>query len=297
MSGYNNEQLDRLEPAYLASLGLQQAPFTSVHEDKFLYLDAERDQRDNMLHHLIQYSNLLLIVTGECGMGKTSLLQHFVNTANEEWSLCKVQANTMMDAHQLLASIARNFGLQVSNQPASVLQETLYQYLVTIQRNGQIPILLVDDAHELPKDALETLFTLADTETSEDNLLRIILFCEPQIEIMLESPAIQPLRERITHTIDIPAFNEEQTAEYIKHRLAVCGFTGASPFQPKDIKKIFKVSRGIPAHINELAHLHLNGEKYITSEPYRPFTLNPDLNNFKIEQQSRQYFSNLTTIH
>ena len=267
MSGHNNKQLDRLEPAYMASLGLQQAPFTSVHEDKFLYLDAERDQRDNMLHHLIQHSNLLLIVSGEHGMGKTSLLQRFVNTANEEWSLCKVQANTMMDAHQLLASIARNFGLQVSNQPASVLQETLYQYLVTIQRNGQIPILLVDDAHELPKDALETLFTLADTETSEDNLLRIILFCEPQIEIMLESPAIQPLRERITHTIDIPAFNEEQTAEYIKHRLAVCGFTGASPFQPKDIKRIFKVSRGIPAHINELAHLHLNGEKYITSEP------------------------------
>lgn len=266
MSDYNKNQLDRIEPAYMASLGLQQAPFTSAHEDKFLYLDAERDQCDNMLHHLTQYSNLLLIVTGDRGMGKTSLLQHFKQTSSEDWSLCEVQANAMMDAHQLLASIAQGFGLQVSTQPAHVLQETLYQYLATIQRNGQIPILLVDDAHELPKDSLETLFTLADTETGEDNLLRIILFCEPQIDIMLESPAIQPLRERITHTIDIPAFSEEQTAEYIKHRMAVSGFTGTSPFQPKDIKKIYKVSQGIPARINELAHLHLNGEEYTSPE-------------------------------
>jgi DamX protein len=84
---------------------------------------------------------------------------------------------------------------------------------------------------------------------------------------MLESPAIQPLRERITHTIEIPAFNEEQTAEYIKHRMAVSGFTGASPFQPKDIKKIYKLSHGIPARINELAHLHLSGETAVAIEP------------------------------
>ena len=264
MSGYTN---DHLGADYMPGLGLHQAPFTSTHEDKFLYLDAERQQCNDMLQHSIQHSNLLLVVTGEHGMGKTSLLQHFLKTAHGDWSLSVVQANTMMDAHQLLASIAQGFGLQVSSQPASVLQETLYQYLTTIQRNGRAPVLLIDDAHELPKDSLEALFTLADTETGEDNLLRIIMFCEPQIEIMLESPAIQPLSERITHTIHLPAFNEEQTAEYIKHRLAVCGFTGASPFQPKDINKIFKISQGIPARINELAHLHLLGEEYAIPEP------------------------------
>lgn len=267
MSGYNNETLDRLEPSYMSGLALNKAPFTSAHQDEFFYMDAERDQRDNMLHHLTQYSNLLLIVTGERGIGKSSLLKRFVDTANDEWSVCEVQANAMMDAHQLLANIARGFGLQVTNQPAAVLQDTLYQYLVTIQRNDQVPILVVDDAHELPKDALETLFTLADAETGDGNLLRIILFCEPQIEIMLESPSIQPLRERITHTMDIPPFSEEQTAEYIKHRLAVSGFTGTSPFKPKDIKKIYKVSHGVPARINELAHLHLSGEDYAPAEP------------------------------
>jgi DamX protein len=173
----------------------------------------------------------------------------------------------MMDAHQLLAAIANGFGLQVTDQPATVLQDMLYQYLVTIKRNDQVPVLFIDDAHELPRDALETLFTLADTETGEGSLLRIILFCEPQIEIMLESPSIQPLRKRITHTINIPAFNEEQTAEYIKHRMAVSGFTGTSPFKPSDIQKIFQVSHGVPARINELAHLHLLSEEYGATDP------------------------------
>lgn len=267
MSGYHSEQPNHIEPVYLAGLGLNQAPFTSEHLDEFIYLDDDRHQRFNTIQQLAQGSNTLLLITGEHGVGKTSLLERFTNTVDDSWSICKVQANTMMDAHQLLANIARGFGLQVTNQPATVLQDTLYQYLVTIQHNGQVPFLVIDDAHELPKDALQTLFTLADAESGEGNLLRIILFCEPQIEIMLESPSIKPLRDRITHTIDIPPFNEEQTAEYLKHRLAVSGFTGTSPFQPREIKKIYEVSHGIPARINELAHMHLNGEVYASTDP------------------------------
>lgn len=267
MSGYNNERPDQNEPGYLSALGLNQAPFSSAHQDEFIYLNDEGKQRDATLQQLIQHGNLLLVITGEHGAGKTSLLKRFITTAMNNWSVSHVQANTMMDAHQLLASIARGFGLQVADQPATILQDTLYQFLVTIQQNDQVPVLLIDDAHELPRDALETLFTLADTETGEGSLLRIILFCEPQIEIMLESASIQPLRKRITHTLDIPALNEEQTAEYIKHRLAVSGFTGTSPFKPGDIKKIYQVSHGIPARINELAHLHLLSEEYGMTDP------------------------------
>lgn len=254
MTSYNTQQLEQLDPPYLDQYGLKQAPFSNVHEDRFMYVDAERAQRLNMLLHLTQYSNLLLIVTAEHGGGKTSLMQRFMLSADDEWQLCQVNANTMMDADQLLMQIAEGFKLtHIPHDPDS-LQATLYEHLAKLQRDSKVPILIIDDAHELPKDALEALFHLADAEAGNGNLLRSILFCEPQIETMLTAKAIQPLRERITHTMDIPALNEEQTAEYIKHRLAVCGFDGASPFSPKAIKKIHKLAQGIPARINEAAH-------------------------------------------
>ncbi len=264
MANYNADQLKRLEPAYLRQYGLNEAPFSTQHDDKFLYLDAERRQRLEMLSHLVQYSNLLLIVSGERGIGKTSLLRRFCQTADDAWYLCEVNANTMMDADSMLSEIARGFGLNgLPNDPGTV-QEIVFEHLKALQNDDLVPILLIDDAHELPKDALETLFYFADIEAAQGHLLRIILFCEPQIDIMLESPSIQPLRERITHTLEINALDENQTAEFIKHRMAVAGFEGASPFTPKVIQKIHKIARGIPSHICELAHLHLDDAASLT---------------------------------
>ncbi len=258
MANYDADPLKRLEPAYLRQYGLNEAPFSTQHDDNFLYLDAERHQRLEMLSHLTQYSNLLLIVTGERGIGKTSLLRRFCNNADDSWYLCEVNAHTMMDADSMLTDIARGFGLNgLPNDPGTV-QEIVFEHLKALQNDDLVPILLIDDAHELPKDALETLFYFADIEAAQGHLLRIILFCEPQIDIMLESPSIRPLRERITHTLELNPLDENQTAEFIKHRMAVAGFEGASPFTPKVIQKIHKIARGIPSHICELAHLHLD---------------------------------------
>jgi len=276
MANYDSDHLKRLEPAYLAQYGLHEAPFSTQHDDAFFFLDAERHQRLEMLTHLTQYSNLLLIVTGERGVGKTSLLRRFISNADESWYLCEVNAHTMMDADSMLSEIAGGFGLNGLPNDPTVVQEIVFEHLKALQHDNLVPILMIDDAHELPKDALETLFYFADIEAAQGHLLRIILFCEPQIDIMLESPSIRPLRERITHTLEISPLDEDQTAEFIKHRMAVAGFEGTSPFTPKVIKKIHKISRGIPSHICELAHLHLNDAASLNNvtthiDPSEPF--------------------------
>lgn len=292
MANYDSEQLKRLEPAYLAQYGLNEAPFSTQHDDTFLYLDAERHQRLEMLTHLTQYSNLLLIVTGERGIGKTSLMQRFCSNADESWYLCEVNANTMMDADSMLANIAGGFGLNGLPNDPSTVQEIVFEHLKALQQDDLVPILLIDDAHELPKDALETLFYFADIEAAQGHLLRIILFCEPQIDIMLESPSIRPLRERITHTLELNPFDEDQTAEFIKHRMAVAGFEGTSPFTPKVIKKIHKISRGIPSHICELAHLHLDDAASLNNVlDHATPAENSDFTDLDDESFSKDHFS------
>ncbi|MFP4609408.1 MAG: SPOR domain-containing protein [Thiohalophilus sp.] len=270
MSNYDDIPTLRHEPDYLADYGLQRPPFFAEHDDRFIYLDDERRQLLDMLQHLSRYSRLMLIVVGERGIGKTSIKQHFINQADECYLISDVTAHPMMDADELLSAIARGFGLLDIPASPVELQNNLYHYLAGLQQQDRMPVLLVDDAHELPRDALEALFYLADTEAGEGNLLPLVLFCEPAIEVMLESSAIQPLKERVTHHLRLAPFDEAQTAEYLRHRLAVAGLDGASPFTPRDIRAIYHSADGIPARINDAAYRLLMGIEIGERADYEP---------------------------
>ncbi len=266
MNSYNTEDLSRIEPDYLDAFGLREAPFSPRHEDRFLYVDAERAQNLNLLQHLTHYSNLLLIVQGEAGVGKTALLERFMRHTEPDWQICRITANTMMDAEQLLFEAAQGFGMQQLPEDSTELEEMLYARVATLHHNEQTPILVIDDAHQLPKDALLAIFNLADAYVNNVNLLRVILFSDPVIERIIETKEIKPLRERVTHTMELLPFDEAATAEYLKHRLAVAGFLGGSPFTPKMVKKIYRASQGIPEKINELAHQTLQSGDFATIE-------------------------------
>ena len=250
-------QLNRTEPSYLTAYGLKEAPFSSQQDDRFLYLTPSLSEQLNLLSHYTQYGNLLLMITGERGVGKSSLKQRFINTAQEEWRICEIQAHTMMDSSLLLKQVAQGFGITEPPFDASSLHEVLSEQLQYLHQSSFEPILIIDDAHELPQDSLQSLLYLAEHHSDQETALRIILFCEPEIETMLEDPSIHSLKERVTHSIDIPTLNEEETAEYLRFRLAVAGLDGTSPFTPKLINKIYKASGGLPSQINEYAHQNL----------------------------------------
>ena len=253
----NLEQLNRVEPTYLASYGLTEAPFSLQQDDRFFYLNSTITEQLGLLKHYTQYGNLLLIVTGERGIGKSSLKQRFINTAQEEWQICEIQSHTMMDASLLLKQIAHGFNITEPPLEPSALFEVLSAQLDHMRQASYVPILIIDDAHELSKDALQALLYLAENHSDQQTALRIILFCEPEIEIMLDDPAIHSLRERVTHSMEISSLDENETAEYLRHRLAVAGLDGTSPFTPTLVHKIFKASEGVPAKINEYAHQNL----------------------------------------
>lgn len=254
----NLDQLNQVKPSYLAAYGLAEAPFSLQQDDRFFYSNAALTERLDLLRHYTQYGNLLLIITGERGIGKSSLKQRFINTKQEEWQICEIQAHTMMDASLLLRQAAVGFGLTDPPLEPSFLYDMLSDQLEHLHQESYVPILIIDDAHELPQDALQALLYLAEHHSNQETaLLRIILFCEPEIETMLEDPAIHSLKERVTHNMEVPSLDETQTAEYLRHRLAVAGLDGTSPFTPKLIHKIFKASKGVPSKINEYAHKNL----------------------------------------
>jgi len=244
----------------LRRLGLMSDPFPGAIDDRLFYADAPRAQHLDLLHHLTQHSELLLVVTGERGAGKTSLLRQFVAQANESWRICVVDANPMTHEDQLLRQMFKGFGLaERGGGGHDVSRRVLHEHLDRWQRAGDVAVLIVDDAHDLPLPAFEVLMQLSETAATGGKLLRMALFCEPQIESLLNAPQIQPHRHRVTHTLTLSGFSQDDTASFVRHRLAVAGLADDSPlfrenpFTPAAIAKIFKASRGLPALVNGLA--------------------------------------------
>lgn len=258
MSDYNDEPLQRLEPAYLQHYGLQEPPFSAMVDERFYFSTAESSQRLSLLVHMTQYSDMVLMVLGEQGMGKSTLLQSYIKSAHDNWHICRINANTMMDKDQLLFRIAEDFGLEFLPADSAELQEMLYDKMTQLHQNDVLPVIIIDDAHELPVDAVTQLFIMAEIKAGDVTMVHIVLFAEPQIEKTINASNARKIRERIGHNFELAPFDEADTAEYIISRMAIAGLREENPFSAKVIRQIHKQSDGNPARINELAHIALD---------------------------------------
>ncbi len=258
MIDYNDQPLHRLDPAYLEHYGLMEPPFSAMVDERFYFNTPEASQRMSLMVHMTQYSDMVLIVLGDEGMGKTTLLQNYIKAAHDNWHICRINANTMMDKDQLLFRIAEDFGLESLPADSAELQELLYDKMTQLHQNDVLPVIIVDDAHELPVDAVSQLFIMAEIKAGDVTMVHIVLFAEPLIEKTINASNVRKIRERIGHTFELAPFDEADTAEYILNRMTIAGLRDENPFSTKVVRQIHKQSHGNPARINELAHIALD---------------------------------------
>lgn len=245
------------EPDYLVSLSSVESgrePFADSIDDELFCFDPGRNQRLNLLLHLAPYSELLL-VTGEPGSGKTSLLRQFALRAASRWKIARVVADTTMSVDMLVRRIGDEAGV-VLNDPGEDPLALLADHIRMLGLADKSLILIIDDAHELSGAALAIIDRLLEVSDSSGRPLTVILSGGPQTQDLLNHPERKALARRCSHTLDVPALTEAETGDYIRHRLTVCGYDPAA-FVPATIRKIYKASGGIPARINELAGAEL----------------------------------------
>lgn len=254
---------------YLPRYGMTREPFANEYKEDFYIVDDERSKRLNILIHLIQHSDLLLLVTGSRGIGKTSLLQHFLGMRTEAWRTCHIQSHAMMHPDVLYRHICDAFDLTPADS-GDENRDKLHIRLAELLRGDFVPILIIDDAHELPAETLREIIQLSELHVDDAGMLRIVLFSEPQIQTILDTPLLKDIRHRITHTLDIPPLTEEQTINYIKKRLSAAGLHGDLPLTQKQMQKIFRQSNGIPLSINQLANDMLAGEQPLKIQQKTP---------------------------
>lgn len=239
----------KASPPYLSRYHLSQAPFSSAATA--FYADPERTQSLDMLQHLTQYSEELLLVTGPDGIGKTSLLEQFLERTEEHWQVCRLGGKDSLEAERLFQHIAECFRLDLSRLAPQELLQGLQSQLSALQEQ-QLPVLLIDDAQSLSDDALEIVMHLATLEGEHGKLVRVLLFCDSSIEQRLAAERFAGIP--LPHRLEMKALDENQTAAYINHRLEAAGYRGPQLFSDKEIRQIHRQSHGIPGRINEEAH-------------------------------------------
>lgn len=236
----------------LAILGLQQPPYLNTIDARFFYADPGLVQRLDLLQHLIQFGDMLLCISGPTGSGKTTLAEQFLLRGSNSWRSCQLNGAHLQQPSELLTQLANGFGLHASTA-IERLKTDLIRHLQNLRHNSQLPVLLIDDAHLLPDDVLKALLELAEQPRETLKLLRISLFGEPGLALRLTAMGWHSPQQPLLHSLDLPSFDEHQTAAYLMYRLAVAGYSGESPFSLTEIRALHKAAAGLPGKLNTLA--------------------------------------------
>jgi general secretion pathway protein A len=235
---------------YTQFYGLREKPFTLSPDPKYLFLsDSHREALAHLLYGIEQGEGFIA-VTGEVGTGKTTLCRTLLDRLDPSTEVAFV-FNPPLSGMELLQAIHHELGLLGGEATRQELTEELNQFLLEKKAQGRRVLLIVDEAQNLERDALEQVRLLGNLETSTAKLIQIILLGQPELDAKLASPDLRQLRQRITVRWRLAPLNAAETREYVTHRLRVAG-ASRELFTELATREVHRRSRGIPRVINLL---------------------------------------------
>lgn len=224
-------------------------PFELIPNPDFLYLSKQHKKAITYLDYGIKERIGFVLLTGEVGSGKTTIIRNLIKGLNSKVRLSKI-FNTKVSSEQLLAMINEDFGMHVNGKDKITLLRELSDFLIEQYTNKYHSILIIDEAQNLSSELLEEIRMLSNLETDKHKLLQIILVGQPELKKILSQPELRQLRQRISISCHISPLTKKETDEYILHRLEIAGNREAVIFEDGAIDLIYEYSRGIPRLIN-----------------------------------------------
>jgi len=241
---------------YEKYFSLKHKPFELTPNPDFLFRSSTHKKAITYLDYGIKERVGFILLTGEVGSGKTTIIRNLVKNLSDSVNLSRVN-NTKVSSEQLISMINEDFGLDVEGKSKTRLLSELNTFLVEQYSRKIQPILLIDEAQNLSPDLLEEIRLLSNLETDQAKLIQIILVGQPELKTTLMLPELVQLRQRININYHIAPLSVSEIADYIKHRLTVAGNPDAIVRQDEILHMIHKFSRGIPRLINILCDFAL----------------------------------------
>jgi general secretion pathway protein A len=239
---------------YESFYGLTGKPFQLNPDPSFYFGSRGHKRAFAYLEYGLYQSEGFIIITGEIGAGKTTIVRSLLEQLDPAKVVAAQIVSTQLDADDMLRAVGVAFGLPVRSVDKAVLLASLEAFLCQLAIDKKRALLIVDEAQNLTMRAVEELRMLSNFQLGDQALLQSFLVGQPELRDMMQSPAMQQLRQRVIASYHLGPLDHAETQAYIEHRLHHVGWKDDPHFEPACFELIHALTSGIPRRINTLCN-------------------------------------------
>ncbi|MET0066065.1 MAG: AAA family ATPase [Candidatus Thiodiazotropha sp.] len=237
---------------YESYFGFKDTPFRLSADEKFRYAHNNYLRASAYLAYALQQGEGFVMITGQPGSGKTTLVRDVISEIDAEKYQALNLVTSQLHAEELLRKVALEYGLPAETYNKATLLTSIHKHLATLYEQGRRSILFLDEAQNLSLNGLEELRLLSNLQQGKHSLLQIVLIGHDELRGLLLGPGMEHIQQRLIAICQIQPISEDQTREYIIHRLGIVGWRDDPVIQDDVYQLIHRASQGVPRNINHL---------------------------------------------
>ena len=239
---------------YESFFGLTGNPFRLSPDPAFLFESKGHGKAHTHLRCGIAEGEGFVVMTGEIGAGKTTLIQAVMQELDPERMIAAHLVTAQLEADQLLRALAIAFGLKLGTVRKAQLLDAIRAFLISLASQNRRALLIVDEAQNLAPSALEELCSLSNVQDDNRAVLQTFLIGQPGLREMMRSASMRKFCQRVIATCHLGPIDCDETSAYIEHRLRIVHWKSNPSFDPAALAVIYQATGGIPRRINALCN-------------------------------------------